>query len=177
MIISEQDPVSWNDVPEILKRHIIRYNPSLRKIHNDMFKPTLNHIKRFRRDQQCTDCVRKCVFNTDSQCLLRKPSVRMYIILVEAHASSTDHVRVRCMCDEHFKINTGEIVVIVPRDVEYPNSKFKPFLKTLWSDIVSIIVFHGVDEDDIFALNRKCGGVNSTLEFPRPTWKRYMLGD
>jgi len=177
MIISEdQVLISWNHVPEIIKRHIIEFNPSLRKIHNTVMKPTLDHIKRLRRDKQCVDCVRKCVFNTDSQCLLRKPSVRMYIVLIEAYSTSTDHVRVRCMCDEHFKINTGEIVIIVPRDVEYPNHKFKSFLRTLWDDINSIIVFHGVDEDDIFALNRR-GIVNSTVEFPRPTWKRYILGE
>jgi len=180
MIISnhqDQDQISWNDVPEIIKRHIIEYNPSLKKIHNDSLKPTLNDIKRLRRDKQCTDCVRKCVFNMNSQCLLRKPSVRMYVVIAEAYTSNTDHVRVRCMCAEHFRINPGEIVMIVPKDLEYPSPKFKIFLKTLWEDIVSIIVFHGVDEDDIFALNRKCGGVNSTLEFPRPTWKRYILGD
>ena len=172
----QPDVISWDHVPEIIKRHIIGYNPSLRRLHNDSLKPTLDCISHMCRDKQCVYCVRSSIFNTDISGVIRKPSLRMYLVMLDGYAESTDHIRVRCMCNDHFKIETGETCIRVPRDVEFPSRKFKPFVKSMWSDVISLIMFFGVDEDDLIVLNRN-GTVTPTMDTPRPIWRRYLLDD
>lgn len=172
----DQPDISWDHVPEIIKRHIIGYNPSLRKLHNNSLKPSLDCISQMRRDKQCVYCVRSSIFTTEISSVIRKPSLRMYLVTLENYSSSPNHIRVRCMCKEHFKIETGEICITVPRNVEYPSHKFKPFVRSMWSDVSSLIMFFGVDEDDLIVLSRN-GTVTPTMDTPRPTWKRYVFND
>lgn len=165
---------SWNDVPDHLKRYIIGFNPSLRELHADKFGDSLSQIRAIRRDRQCTLCVRKSIFSSPmSRNLSRRPSTRMYIVLTGPTSSG---VRIRCMCKEHLVSGEGELLVAIPRDSEYPSYKFLAFVRSVFEDISSIIVYLGADEDDLAMIDAVRGGnMFATRESPRPRWKRVAL--
>ncbi len=166
--------VSWNNVPNHLKRDIIGFNPSWREIHADNFSDTLSQICVRRRDRQCTLCVRKAIFSSPL-CggLSRRPSTRMYMVLTDPTSSGA---RIRCMCKKHFTSGEGEIVIAIPRNAEYPSEKFLPFVRSVFNDISYIILYFGADEDDLDIIDAvRSGNMVMTRDYPRPRWNRLVL--
>lgn len=168
-------PVSWDHLPNVIKKYIIGFNPSLSEIHTESFSSSLSDIRSRRRDRQCTLCVRESIFSSP-MCgsLSRRPSTRMYITLTGPTSSGA---RIRCMCKEHLMSDTeGEVVIPIPRDAEYPSQKFSMFLHTVFNDVSSIIVYVGVDEDDLGVIDAlRNGDMVTTRDSPRPRWKRVVL--
>ena len=139
----------WDILPDPIKKHIIGFNPSLKKIHAETFSSTLTEIRRRKRDRQCTLCTRASIFGSPSRSSVpARPSTRMYVTLTCSTCSTTSSVRIRCMCKEHLMSEQGEAVVVVPRDVEYPSKKFVKFLKdTCEEEVSSILVYLGTADD------------------------------
>jgi len=156
---------TWDSLPNDIKLFIIKMNPSFKEIHGNRLNETLKEIKLRRRDFSCTTCTRMTIFSGKS--VKRSPSIRLFA----TSTSDSKIVRVFGECSQHRTSNSMGIKFIIPREYDHVNDKMFEFIhKYIPCD--SIMMHHGLDENDIMIRLRVLDGVIFSLyeEIKRPRW-------
>lgn len=124
--------MSWNNIPDVVKKHIFLLTGGFRAYHEPLFKKCIRSIERRYSDYVCYICGLQ---NSFLRCgLTRNPSTRMYV------KKNDLTVEVFGKCCKHTDGPLSVDGVLIPRSVETVEQLYK-FIGPLFPEANQVFMF------------------------------------
>lgn len=124
--------MNWNNVPDVIKRYIIKYTGGFHSYHHELFEPTLRSIEKRSSDYVCYICGLHNSFTRSG--LRRNPSTRMYM----KNNDMTVEIFGKCLSHTDGPLSVDG--VLIPKSVE-TDDQLCEFIETIIPDFKTVFMF------------------------------------